>query len=272
MPLGPVCLTLLRHDMIFGFALLYGFVRVSRSCVHGSSKKQPITRARSPEALQWIRTNATEIYLQALFVEEYTDCLVKTYHALEAQSMPTLGNVDTKLVPVVVLTAYPRLMGLLADLTASSTNSTFASPVEQTLIGKEADDTPYCDVVECRTQLQAALNAMVNKLGTYLELHAAFIVQVQALHPKNVASIATNITAYWELFQPGELTQLQSHNNGEWCLYQVMCRTVPWQGDTFDLFTWWSAHDDELPILARVPLAALATPAHSMDSEQVFSR
>ena len=141
--------------------------------------------------------------------------------------MPTLGNVDAKPVPFV-LTAFPRLMGLLADLPASSTNTTFASPVEQTLIGKKADDTPYYDVVECRTQFQAALKAVVNKLGTYLELHAAFIVQVQALHPKNAGPIATDVTAYRELFQQGELAQLQSLNNVEWCLYQAMCITVPW--------------------------------------------
>ena len=185
--------------------------------------------------------------------------------------MLTLGNADAK-PGLVVLTAYPQLMGLLADLTTSSTNSTFASPIEQTLIGKKADDTPYYDVVECRTQFQAALKAMVNKLGTYLELHAAFIVQVQALHPKNVASIATDVTTYRGLFQSGELARLQSPNNGEWCLYQAMRRTVPWQGETFDLFTWWSARCDEMPILARVALAALATPAHNMDIERVFSR
>ena len=218
------------------------------------------------EALQWIRTNAAEIHLQALL---YTNHLVKIYHALEAQSMPTPGEADTKPVPVV-LTAYPRLMGLLAALTTSSTASTFTSPVEQTLLGKKGDGTPYYVVPECRTQFQAALKAMVQKLGTYLDSHAAFIAQVQALHPKNVASIATDVTGYRELFQPGELAQLQSPNNGEWCLYRAMCRTVPCEA--FDLFTWWSARREELPILARAALAALATPAHSMDIERVFSR
>ena len=139
-------------------------------------------------------------------------------------------------------------------------------------MGKKADDTPYYAVAECRSQFQSASKAMAQKLGTYLELHAAFIVQVHALHPKNVDSIAPDVIAYRELFQLGKLAQLLSPSNVDWCLYRAMCRHVPWQSETFDLFTWWPARCAEMPILARAALAALATPAHRMDVERVFGR
>ena len=50
-----------------------------------------------------------------------------------------------------------------------------------------------------------------------------------------------------------------------------MCCDVPWKGDSFDLFRWWLAWRDALPILARAVLAALATPMHSLDVERIFS-
>ena len=112
---------------------------------------------------------------------------------------------------------------------------------------------------------------MVAKLDKYLHGHGAFLKQAQALHPKNTDSLNTNVVSYNKLFFPAELAQLQSATNGEWALYRSMCHDVPWKGDSFDLFQWWLARHDELPLLARAALAALATPMHRMDVERIFS-
>ena len=112
---------------------------------------------------------------------------------------------------------------------------------------------------------------MLAKLNKHLHGHGTFLKHAQALHPKNVDSLNASVVAYKELFQPAELAQLQSTTNGEWSLYLSMCRDVPWKEDNFDLFRWWRARRDELPILTRAALAALATPVHSMDVERIFS-
>ena len=113
---------------------------------------------------------------------------------------------------------------------------------------------------------------MANKLNKYLDGHAAFLVEAQALHPKNIDAIMANVASYSNLFSPHELAQLRSTENGEWVLYRSMCPAVPWKEDGFSLFRWWLVRRVELPILAPAALAALATPTHSMDIERVFSR
>ena len=112
----------------------------------------------------------------------------------------------------------------------------------------------------------------VSQAGQVLAWHGAFLKQAQALHPKNMDSLNTNVVSYNELFFPAELAQLLSAANGEWALYRSMCCDVPWKGDSFDLFRWWMPRRDALPILTQAALAALATPMHSMDVQRIFSR
>ena len=113
---------------------------------------------------------------------------------------------------------------------------------------------------------------MANKLNKYLDGYAAFLVEAQALHPKNIDAIMANVASYSNLFPPHELAQLRSTENGEWALYRSMCPAVPWKEDGFSLFRWWSARHVELPTSAPAVLAALATPTQSMAIERVFSR
>ena len=140
------------------------------------------------------------------------------------------------------------------------------------LLRQKQYGAPYYDVALWRPQFVLVLRDMVTKLDKSLHGHGAFVKQTQAPHPKNMDSLNSSVVSYNELFFPGELAQLQLATNGEWALYRSMCHGVPWKGDSFDLFRWWLARRDELPILARAALAALATPMHSMDVERIFSR
>ena len=222
-------------------------------------------------ALEWVRGQASAIYLQAVFVDQFSNHLVKVYHKLEAQTMPTPGDEDRQ-PRCRVLEAYDSLRKLEAALTTASTATAFGGRVEAALHRKRSDDSPFYDVEECRTEFRSALKAMVDKLNKYLDGHAAFLVEAQALHPKNTDSIRPTVASYCKLFSLNELAQLRSTGNGEWLLYRSMCPAVPWEEDGYSLFRWWSARRVDLPILAPSAVAALVTPMHNMEIERVYSQ
>ena len=137
----------------------------------------------------------------------------------------------------------PYLKGCTSSLalTTASTAVTFGGTVESALFCKRSDDSPFHDVEERRTEFCSTLKAMVDKLNKYLDRHAAFHVEAQALHPKNIDSIMPNVASFSNLFSPSELARLRSTENGEWASYRSMCPVVPWKKDCFGLFRWWSA-------------------------------
>ena len=54
--------------------------------------------ANTTSAKDWVRTNAADIHVEGVFVEHFSATLVKVYHALEEQSMPTPGDEVMRLV------------------------------------------------------------------------------------------------------------------------------------------------------------------------------
>ena len=107
-----------------------------------------------------------------------------------------------------MLEAFDSLRKLEAALTTASIATAFGGRVEAALHRKRSDDSPFYDVEECRTEFRSALKAMVDTLNKYLDGHAAFLVEAQALYPKNNDSIRPTVASYSSLFSPNELAQL----------------------------------------------------------------
>ena len=104
-----------------------------------------------------------------------------------------------------MLEAHGSLKKLEAALTTASTTVTFGGTVESALLRKKADYSPFHDVEERRTEFCSALKAMADKLNKYLDGHAAFLVEAQALHPTNIEWTMANVSSYSNLFFPHEL-------------------------------------------------------------------
>ena len=89
-----------------------------------------------------MRDHNSEIHLQAVFVEQFSDHLVNVYHKLEAQIMSTPGDESRKPL-CLVLGAHSSLMALQAALVTVSMAASFGGRMEKTLMGKRSNGTPY---------------------------------------------------------------------------------------------------------------------------------